>query len=129
MSISPQQIVIVLLLAAVVALAIGMLFRRDTAQEERRRGYIVLSKAFDALGLSRLADVAENAAIGDYSGLYREGKALAKDLSSPEKMMALLAESFYKQLPERLKRDGDREQIFKAVSEAKSALSKPPSVA
>ena len=125
MTLSPEQGAIIALVAINVILFVCVWFRRDTDQENRRRGYIALSKALDEVGLSRLSDAAESLAVDDKSGLAREGLALAKELSNPEKMMALLAESFYKQLPNRLKRPEDRVKIFQAVSEAKQTLSKP----
>ncbi len=127
-SLSPEQCAIIALVGLVVILGVCVLFRRDTDQENRRRGYIASSKLMDEIGLTRLSDAFENAAIGDYSGLYREGAALAKEISNPEKMMALLSESFYKQLPNRLKRPEDQVKIFAAVKEAKASLSKPAPV-
>ena len=121
MNLSVEQLVIIALAAVVAICVVSWLFRKDTAQEERRRGYIDLSKSLEKLGLIRLADIAEDAAIGDYSGLYKEGKALARELSNPETAMGLLAESFFKQLPSRLGRDGDREKILKVVGEFQAA--------
>lgn len=127
-SISPEQGAIILLVGIVAALGACLWFRRDTDGENRRRGYVALVGALKELGLVRLADVAMDLAVDDKSGLWREGAALARDLDNPEKMMALLAESFYKQLPNRLKRPEDRVKIFAAVSEVKASLSKPPPV-
>lgn len=126
MSLSPEQCAIIVLVALVVVLGVCVLFRRDTDQENRRRGYIALMGVLKELGLVRMAGMAEDAAVGDISGLYREGAALAKDFDNPEKMLALLSESFYKQLPNRLKRPEDRVKIFQAVAEAKQTLAKPP---
>ncbi len=124
-SLSPEQSVIIVLVGLVAALSACLWFRRDTDQENRRRGYIALMGVLKELGLVRMADVALDAGVGDISGLCREGLAIAKEFDNPEKMMALLSESFYKQLPNRLKRPEDQVKIFAAVDETKQALSKP----
>lgn len=116
LSLASKDVVLIVLAAVAVVALVGWLFRKDTAIEMRRREAIQLTAELRALGLERLAGFAECYAVGDYSGLYGEAKQLARELSDHDKALSLLRSSFFKQLPERLKRDADREEILRIVA-------------
>ena len=112
-----KDIVIIVLAGISAAGIVGWLFRKDTAIEHRRRDMIDLAARLKELGLERLAGFATSYAIGDYSGLWVEGKILAKQLMDTDEAMELLAKSFFTQLPKRLAMDGDREKILRVVDD------------
>lgn len=124
-TLTPSAMTIIGLSAALAVFVVAWLFRKDTAIEGRRREMIGLHSKLEALGLNRLAGFAECYAVGDYSGLYSEGKALVKQVMDADDAMGLLDKSFYLQLPKRLDRDGDREKIFKAIDQYKAAHAEP----
>jgi predicted negative regulator of RcsB-dependent stress response len=122
--------VAIILLAALAAVAvIGWRFRKDTQIEERRKAAIELARMLEDLGLDRAADAAADYAVGDYSGLYGSLKTLAKELLNPEKAMDVLSKAFFKQVPRRLEREGDREKLLKMVAEWQSQHPAVPSTA
>jgi hypothetical protein len=86
---------------------------------------IALHAKLEGLGLDRLAGFAECYAVGDYSGLYAEGKALVKQVMDADDAMGLLDKSFYLQLPKRLDREGDRERILKIIQQYQAAHAEP----
>jgi len=118
---TPSTMAIIGLATALTVFVVGWLFRKDTAIEGRRREMIALHSKLESLGLQRLAGFAECYAVGDYSGLYAEAKALVKQVMDADDAMGLLDKSFYLQLPKRLARDGDRERIIKAIDAYKAA--------
>lgn len=105
------------LLAAVGALGVGFLVRKDTGVEERRRRMIDLAGEMKKLGLEQLAEAFTSYAVGDYSGVVGDVKTLVKQMANPTQALALLADVFYKQLPQRLALDGDRDRILKSVGD------------
>lgn len=94
-------------------------FRKDQGIEERRKVAVQLSAGLAKLGLTRLAGLANMYSIGDYDGLLGGVKALATEVAEGNGL-DLLKESFFKQLEQRLKEDGDRQAILKAVDDFKA---------
>lgn len=120
-TLAPKDVVLVILAVIAVVAVIGLLFRKDTAIEIRRRQMVELSGELKNLGLERLAGFAEAYAVGDYSGLYQEAKALLKEISDHDSALGLLRKSFFKQLPERLKRKEDSAEILEVVAQIQAA--------
>ena len=100
-----------------VAGIVGWLFRKDTKGEQRKEVAMDLKASLEKLGLTRLAALAGCYIKEDWSGGYVLLKALAEDLAKEGGADLLLAESFFKQLPNRLKLDDDRPKILKAIAD------------
>ncbi|HUT91892.1 MAG TPA: hypothetical protein VMY37_20525 [Thermoguttaceae bacterium] len=132
-TLTPTYLAMTAMGVVIAALGAGYLFRKDTAIEGRRREMIALCARLQGLGLERLAGFAECYAVGDYSGLYSEGKALVKQVMDADDAMGLLDKSFYIQLPKRLDREGDRPKILKVIEQYRAAhpelFAEPPASA
>lgn len=109
-----QTLLILGMAALLTVLAVSIWYRRDTEREERRRKYILVAQ-FLKDRMPRLAEVFEDLAVGDYSGVWITSRGLAKDLADPETAKALVGQWFYRELQLRLGDDEDVAKIEAAV--------------
>lgn len=117
-----QANMLLIALAGIAGAALlGATVRVDKSIEMRREHAIDVSGELQALGLPQMADVAKAYAVGDYSEIFCSLKALRTALHQTDGPMRLMDEVFFKQLAPRLRRDGDRERIVKAIRELAAA--------
>lgn len=73
------EIVLCSVIGVAVAIYIGtVLFKADTATEDRRRAAAKLAGVLRALGLKKTPEFLEDYAVGDYSGMAEKIKVLVK---------------------------------------------------
>ena len=124
--VAPKDAAIVALIGLAAAFAVSWLLKKDTAIEHRRRDVIDVAGQLQQYGWDRTASLAKCYAVGDYSGLYAEMKALLRDFSHPETAADLVSQAVCKGLPEVLKHDGHREKVLKIVADFQQLNTPPP---
>lgn len=113
---------LVMVVGAAVAFLIGnALFRRDTAQEERRRKAIKIAGKLKELGLTRVPTVLEAYAVGDYSGIAGAVSDLHEVMLDPTQRRA----EFYKVakalITEFMRDEEQRPALLKHIQETRAA--------
>lgn len=102
LAVNAEQAVTIVLAVVCTALVVGLLLRKDTAKEMRRRAVNVTVAKLRSEGLGDLADILEAYVVGDYSDLVQSAVEFAKLAGDVEKFDALLLRHFKMQLPARL---------------------------
>jgi len=102
---TPLWIAVIVLSALCAALLASWLFKKDDAIERRREEAIEAAAELKKFGWDQLADVLIKYAIGDYSGLLGEIRALRKQIMDSDKARALVGNAIVKGLPEVMKDD------------------------
>lgn len=135
MVVSLYAMIVVVLVALVAWLGAKWLFRKDTEVEARRLGAIKLAASLQSYGLKKIPAFLQKYAVGDYSGMAADIKALAEMFASGE--AAVIAEFdavFEKVLAEKLKTESGRALVATKLADAvkpedPSAVKKAPTVA
>lgn len=111
-SISMNPIVLIVLLA-VVAFAVGvLLFKLDTRRENMRRDAIELSRLAGDAGLPITAGLLEDVGVGDYSGVFQHVKELVRTLRDENQRKAALRHFLEVQLEKYMADEGKRKELF-----------------
>ena len=118
MSLSPLVIWAGITTAVAMYAVVSMLFKKDTAIEERRRNAMQCCSMLREIGLDDYADVMENYVVGDYSGLAKDIRRMGKNALNPEKTKEALRRNFFAQLPNRLTDPEERVKIQKLINES-----------
>lgn len=121
LSLTTEQVVIVILACIAGAAIVGLLKRVDNRIEARRLASADLAGVLVEEGYDRVADLARKYSVGDYDGFAHALKALVAELLNKETRMALLVKPFEKQLANALKDPERREKIRRAIELAMAA--------
>lgn len=117
MSVSPMGATVIGLAGVAAFLAGKTLFQKDTEIENRRKAAIDVAGILSAEGFKRLPGFVTNYAVGDYSGMVHELKAVARDFRDPTVLEAELDAVFTKQLERRAKDPGKKPVLAAKLQE------------
>lgn len=119
---SPKDIAIIVLAVIAVAAIVGFLFRKDTEQEGRLKGYGELGHWFAEIKMPSVAEIFTCLSVKDFSGTAKAIGHLVKMLLSTKQRLVLLDENFYYQLAERCTNETDWPKIQKLVQAKSDSL-------
>jgi len=95
MTLSLMHIVCIVLAIAASYFAARWLFRKDTEIEDRRRKAIELSAKLTAMGFKSMAQLFQDYAVGDYSGMFSKMAMVVEKLRGNDKdILADLSDVF-----------------------------------
>ncbi len=108
-------------LALGLVLLIRWLFKKDDAQEKRRKNYADIAAWCKKVRFDRGFLILQNLSVGDYSGTVQETASLVSVLSDEALAWEALKPNFLYQLHERVKDAKELAEIAAIVEAAKSA--------
>lgn len=112
-------------LAVLGVVAGKLLYKGDTAREERRRQAIEVASVARGYGLEKIPDLLIAYAVGDYSGIAFALKGAAKLALSEKDLLAEFDAAFYKVLAKKLETvEGQKELEAKLAGSKKEIESK-----
>lgn len=122
LTLDPQTIANVLLVAFIAYAGVRFAFRRDTARENRRRAAAQMAQTLSGYGLTQLPKVLTDYSVGDYSGLASSVHDAAKlFLSGEEAVLKEFKEVFERILTKRLATDEGRAYVQARLADATAA--------
>jgi hypothetical protein len=110
-----QSVLFIVGLGVAAYFVVTFLFKRDTAQENRRLESIELSDICAKNGLPILSKFLRRYAVGDYSGMAFAAREIRDVLSNPEEMEDVVNRFLKLQLGKKLETVEGREQIVAEI--------------
>lgn len=104
-----------------------LLFKGDTAIENRRRAATRLAGRLRELGFTRLPPILEDYAVGDYSGMIGKIRDVAEILGDEKERQAEFERVFQLILESKMKDPEKRDGLIKAFEKLRGLYERPAS--